>query len=368
MLASSSTIRMGPVKDMECSSTDIFYREYTIGRDHYYNAVMEPELEQRQNTPVQGPIRLLVSSCLLGEKVRYDGGHKRDPFLSETLGRFVEFIPVCPEVECGFPTPREPMRLWGTPDTPQIIGAVSGTNFTELIHAWCRKKVHNLKQFDPNGFICRKESPSCGMDRIKMYGIYDTPARVGMGIFTKMFMEHFPLVPVEEDGRLQDPSLREMFLERVFTLRRFRESFRNGKSNSALLKFHTNHRLLILSHGRAQSKEMGNLISQAKNLSIDELYGRYQRLLLEALAQRATPAKCADVMTHTMGHLRMHLTQEEKQELAEMIDRYRNRILPMVVPATMFRHYIRKHDIAYLERQVFLNPPHPAELMLRNHV
>ena len=299
--------------------------------------------------------------------MRYDGGHKRDAFLVETMGRFVEYLPVCPELECGFPVPREPMRLSGTPDNPQIFGAASKTNFTELMNAWCRKKLHHLEQYDLSGYICRKESPSCGMDRIKMYGIYDTPARVGVGIFTKMFMEHFPLVPVEEDGRLQDPSIREMFIERVFTLRRFRDSFRHGKTNSGLLKFHTDHKLLILSHGRMQSREMGNLIAQAKNLHIDELYGRYQQLLLETLAQRTTPAKRADVMTHMMGHLRTYLTHEEKQELTELIDRYRNRILPMVVPATMFRHYIRKYKITYLERQTFLNL-HPAELMLRNHV
>jgi len=328
---------------------------------------MESEQEPRQNAAIQGPIRILISSCLQGEKVRYDGGHKRDPFLVETLGRFVEYFPVCPELECGFPVPREPMRLWGTPDMPQILGAVSGTNFTELMHAWCRKKVRNLEQFDLSGYICRKESPSCGMYRVKMYGIYDTPARVAMGIFTKTFMEHFPLIPMEEDGRLQDPSLREMFIERVFTLRRFRESFRHGKSSGALVKFHTDHKMQILSHGRTQYKEMGGLITQAKTLPVDELYGRYQQLLLETLSQRTTPAKCADVMTHMMGYLRDRLTHEEKQELLELIDRYRNRILPMVVPATMFRHYIRKYKIAYLERQVFLNP-HPAELMLRNHV
>jgi len=328
---------------------------------------METEQEPRQSAAIQGPIRILVSSCLLGEKVRYDGGHKRDPFLAETLRRFVEYVPVCPEIECGFPTPREPMRLWGTPDMPQLIGAVSGTNFTELMNAWCRKKVRNLEQSDLSGFICRKESPSCGMDRIKMYGVYDTPARVGMGIFTKMFMENFPLVPVEEDGRLQDPSIREMFIGRVFTLRRFRHSFRNEKSVGALLKFHTDHKLLTLSHSRAQSKEMGNLIAQAKVLPVDELYGRYQQLLLETLAQRSTPAKCADVMAHMTVHLRAHLTPDEKQELLELIDRYRNRILPMVVPATMLRHYIRKYKVSYLERQVFLNQ-HPAELMLRNHV
>jgi uncharacterized protein YbgA (DUF1722 family)/uncharacterized protein YbbK (DUF523 family) len=327
---------------------------------------METETSAVTNAAV-GPVRILISSCLLGEKVRYDGGHKRDPFLVETLGRFVEYIPVCPEVECGFPVPREAMHLLGNPDAPRLVSAVSGTDYTELMDAWCRKKLRNIEQLDLSGYICKKDSPSSGMERVKVYGKNGIPSKVGSGVFTKAFMEHFPLVPVEEEGRLQDPVLREMFIERVFTLRRFRDSFRQGKSRGALVRFHTDHKLLILSHGRTRYTEMGNVVAQAKDLPLEEAYDRYQRLLMEALAQRTTPAKCADVLTHMLGHLRLFLTDEEKQELLELIDRYRNRIIPMVVPATLFRHYIRKYGIAYLERQVFLNP-HPAELLLRNHV
>ncbi len=314
-----------------------------------------------------GPIRILISSCLLGEKVRYDGGHKRDAFLVETLGRFVEYVPVCPEVECGFPVPREAMRLVGPPDAPRLVGAVSGTDFTELMHAWCRKKLRNLEDVDLSGYICKKDSPSSGMERVKIYGRNGIPAKIGAGVFTRSFMEHFPLIPVEEEGRLQDPVLREMFVERVFTLRRFRDSFRKGMSRGGLVRFHTDHKLLLLSHGRTRYTEMGNLVARAKDLPVEEAYDRYQKLLMDALSQRATPAKCADVLTHMLGHLRTFLSHEEKMELLDVIDRYRNRLIPLVVPATLFRHFIRKYGIAYLERQVFLNP-HPAELMLRNHV
>ena len=314
-----------------------------------------------------GPIRILISSCLLGEKVRYDGGHKRDAFLTETLGRFVEYVPVCPEVECGFPVPREAMRLVGNPDDPRLVGAVSGTDFTELMHAWCRKKLYNLEDVGLSGYICKKDSPSSGMERVKVYGKNGIPAKIGAGVFTKAFMEHFPLVPVEEEGRLQDPVLREMFVERVFTLRRFRDSFRQGRSRGGLVRFHTDHKLLLLSHGRTRYTEMGNLVARAKELPVEEAYDRYQRLLVDALSQRATPAKSADVLIHMMGHLRTFLTHEEKMELLDVIERYRNRLIPLVVPVTLFRHYIRKYGVAYLERQAFLNP-HPAELMLRNHV
>ena len=327
---------------------------------------METERSAEKNVP-EGPVRILISSCLLGEKVRYDGGHKRDAFLAETLGKFVEYVPVCPEVECGFPIPREAMRLTGDPNDPSLVGAVSGTDYTEHMQGWCRKKVRNLEQLDLSGYVCKKDSPSSGMERVKVYGKNGIPARIGAGVFTKAFMDHFPLIPVEEEGRLQDPALREMFIERVFTLRRFRDSFRQGKSRGGLVRFHTDHKLLILSHGRTRYTEMGTLVAQAKDLPLEEAYDRYQRLLMEALEQRTTSAKCADVLTHMLGHLRTFLSHEEKMELLEVVDRYRIRLIPLVVPVTLFRHYVRKYGIAYLERQVFLNP-HPVELMLRNHV
>jgi len=327
---------------------------------------MENERGTEKNVP-EGPVRILISSCLLGEKVRYDGGHKRDAFLAETLGRFVEYVPVCPEVECGFPIPREAMHLTGDPKDPSLVGAVSGTDYTEHMHGWCRKKVRNLEQLDLSGYVCKKDSPSSGMERVKVYGKNGIPAKIGAGVFTRAFMDHFPLIPVEEEGRLQDPALREMFIERVFTLRRFRDSFRQGKSRGGLVRFHTDHKLLILSHGRTRYTEMGALVAQAKDLPLEEAYDRYQRLLMDALAQRTTSAKCADVLTHMLGHLRTFLSHEEKMELLEVVDRYRNRLIPLVVPVTLFRHYVRKYGIAYLERQVFLNP-HPVELMLRNHV
>lgn len=298
-----------------------------------------------------GPIRVLVSSCLLGEKVRYDGGHKRDPFLVETLGRFVEYVPVCPEVECGLPTPREAMRLAGDPAHPRLVTVNTGVDHTGEMQGWSRKKLQELEGLDLCGYICKKDSPSSGMD----------------GMFTKAFMDHFPLIPVEEEGRLQDPALREMFVERVFTLRRLRDRIRQGKSRRNLLEFHTDHKLLILTHGRTRYTEMGNLVAHAKELPLEELYKRYLHLLMEALRLRTSPAKCANVLMHMMGHFRKFLTSDERQELLEVIGRYRNRLIPLVVPVTLFRHYVRKYNVAYLERQVFLNP-HPVELMLRNHV
>ena len=319
------------------------------------------------NDVSEGPIRILASACLLGEKVRYDGGHKRDPFLVETLGRFVDFIPVCPEVECGLPVPREAMRLAGDAANPRLIAPKSGTDHTSRMHGWIQEKLRELEELDLSGYLCKKDSPSSGMRRVKVYPDHGTPARIGSGLFTRAFMTRYPLVPVEEEGRLHDPVLREMFVERVFTLRRLRNTIRRGKTRGGLVSFHTDHKLLILAHGRSGYAAMGSLVARSREYPLDELYRRYLRLLMESLALRPTPGKCADVLMHMMGHLRTFLTPDEKRELLERIGSYRARRIPLVVPVTLLRHFVRKYDVAYLARQAFLNP-HPVQLMLRNHV
>jgi uncharacterized protein YbgA (DUF1722 family)/uncharacterized protein YbbK (DUF523 family) len=314
-----------------------------------------------------GPIRILVSACLLGEKVRYDGGHKRDPFLLETLGPFVTWEPVCPEVDCGLPVPREAMRLVGDPKRPRLVTGRTGEDHTERMERWADSRLDELSRLDLCGYICKKDSPSSGMERVKVYAGEGAPARTGAGIFTRMFMERFPLIPVEEEGRLTDPLIREMFIERVFCLRRFRDLLGGPLSRGALVDFHTDHKLLLLSHDRGHYEEMGRLVARAKEVPVETLYGKYQLLFMAALAHKATPKKCADVLTHMMGHLKKALSSDEKQELLEIIAQYRRRLVPLVVPVTLVRHHVRKYGVAYLARQVFLNP-HPVELMLRNHV
>jgi uncharacterized protein YbgA (DUF1722 family)/uncharacterized protein YbbK (DUF523 family) len=313
-------------------------------------------------------IKVLVSACLLGEKVRYDGGHKRDLFLNETLGPFVEWVRVCPEVDCGLPVPREAMRLVGDPIHPRLVTNRTGVDHTEKMERWAKARLEELSGLDLCGYICKKDSPSSGMERVKVYGDGSgVPARTGVGIFTRMFMERFPRIPAEEEGRLTDPVLREMFVERVFCLRRFRDLLARPLSRGALVDFHTDHKLLLLSHDRGHYEEMGRLVAGAKTLPLGTLYSRYEEIFMAALAHKATPKKCADVLSHMMGYFRKMLSSSEKQEMIEVINQYRLRLVPLVVPVTLIRHYVRKYDVAYLARQVFLNP-HPVELMLRNHV
>ena len=313
-------------------------------------------------------IKVLVSACLLGEKVRYDGGHKRDLFLIETLGPFVEWVQVCPEVDCGLPVPREAMRLVGDPKSPRLVTNKAGIDHTDRMARWAKARLDELACLDLCGYICKKDSPSSGMERVKVYGAGGgIPARTGAGVFTRMFMERFPRIPVEEEGRLTDPVLREMFVERVFCLRRFRDLLARPLSRGALVEFHTDHKLLLLSHDRRHYEEMGRLVAGAKSLPIETLYRKYEEIFMAALAHNATPKKCADVLSHMMGYFRNMLSSIEKQEMIDVIDQYRLRFVPLVVPVTLIRHYVRKYDVAYLARQVFLHP-HPVELMLRNHV
>lgn len=300
--------------------------------------------------------------------MRYDGGHKRDLFLIETLGPFVEWVRVCPEVDCGLPVPREAMRLAGDPDRPRLLASRTGIDHTDRMERWAKARLDELAGLDLCGYICKKDSPSSGMERVKVYGAGGgIPARTGVGIFTRRFMERFPRIPVEEEGRLTDPSIREMFIERVFCLRRFRDLLSRPPSRGALVDFHTDHKLLLLSHDRAHYEELGRLVAGAKSLSVDRLYGKYEEIFLSALTRKATPGKCADVLAHMMGYFRKTLSTSEKQEMIDVIDLYRRRRIPLVVPVTLVRHYVRKYDVAYLARQRFLNP-HPVELMLRNHV
>jgi uncharacterized protein YbgA (DUF1722 family)/uncharacterized protein YbbK (DUF523 family) len=316
---------------------------------------------------MDAPIRLLISACLLGEKVRYDGGHKREAYLVETLGRFVEWVRVCPEVDCGLPVPRESMRLVGDPAGPRLVGGKTAEDFTSRMERFARDKMKEYETLDLCGYICKKDSPSSGMERVKIYNAAGVPERSGSGAFTRVFLEHFPLVPVEEEGRLHDPVLREMFVERVFCLRRWRTLVAGPLTRGRLIEFHTDHKLLLLSHGRTYHDELGRLVARAKLLSTRALYDQYLQLFVHALKEKATVRKISDVLLHMVGHFKTLLSADEKQELLDVVAQYHARLVPLVVPLTLVRHHVRTHGVAYLERQVFLHP-HPVELMLRNHV
>ncbi|MDP2968391.1 MAG: DUF523 and DUF1722 domain-containing protein [Deltaproteobacteria bacterium] len=312
-------------------------------------------------------IKLGVSACLLGENVRYDGGHKLDCFLTDTLGQYVEYVPVCPEVECGLPVPREAMHLEGDPDSPRLVTTRTKQDMTDRLVQWARKRVIDLEKENLCGFIFKSDSPSSGMERVKVYNEKGMPVKKGVGMFARIFMEHFPLLPVEDEGRLHDPKLRENFIERIFTLKRWREVLGRKESRGKIVDFHTRHKLLILSHSPKRYQAMGKLVAQAKDLPLKRLYQEYQALLMQSLELKTSPKKNANVLQHMIGYFREQLSADEKQELLEVIDHYRQEYVPLIVPIKLIQHYVRKSDQPYLKQQVYLNP-HPLELQLRNHV
>ena len=238
-------------------------------------------------------IRLGISTCLLGQNVRYDGGHKLDRFLTDTLGRYVEYIPVCPEVECGFDTPREAFRLVGDPESPRFVTSRTNKDFTERMMKWANKRVIELEREELCGFIFKSNSPSSGMERVKVYGKKGMPTKKGRGVFARMFMEHFPLIPVEDEGRLHDPILRENFIERIFALKRWRETLSKKCTMGNLVEFHTNHKLLVFSHSEKHNRTMGKLVAAGKEIPLKELYAQYEIMLMEALRLKTTPKKKA---------------------------------------------------------------------------
>jgi uncharacterized protein YbgA (DUF1722 family)/uncharacterized protein YbbK (DUF523 family) len=311
-------------------------------------------------------IRMGVSACLLGQQVRYDGGHKHDRYITDILGEYLEFVPVCPEVEAGFPIPRETFRLVGDPENPRLVTSRGNVDHTEHMVAWAQERVRELEKENLCGFIFKSDSPNSGLSRVKVYNAKGMAEKKGVGLFARVFTQHFPLLPVEEEGRLNDAKLRETFIEQIFTLKRWRETMASGRSMKNLVDFHTRHKLLVLSHSPAHAKLMGKLVAEGKQMPIDEVYTRYERLLIETLRLKTTVKKNMNVIEHILGYFKEQLSADEKQEVLELFDRYRREFVPLIVPVTLLNHYVRKYDQPYLKQQVYLNP-HPIALKLRNH-
>ena len=313
------------------------------------------------------PIRLGISSCLLGESVRYDGGHKRSRFATDLLGPFVSFVPVCPELEAGMGVPRPAMRLLRDGETVRLVEIESGVDHTRRMRRYAAGRVRALRGLELCGYILKKDSPSCGMTRVKVYGERGMARRDGRGIFAGTLLEAFPDLPVEDEGRLNDGRLRENFIERVFAYRRLRNLFHGRWSNGHVVAFHTAHKLQLMAHSPEAYRELGRVVADVKRRPRVEFRDAYTKGFVATLSKLATPGRNANVLQHAAGHLKQRLDSPARQELAELIDDYRRGLVPLVVPVTLMRHHVRSHRVEYLEGQTFLEP-HPKELMLRNHV
>ena len=334
------------------------------------NIQLSPIMDHRETTGnemTNATLRLGISRCLLGEEVRFDGGHKRDNFLTEVLGRYVEWVPVCPEVEAGLGTPREAMRLVGDSRSPRLVTIKTGRDHTRVLETMATNRIEDLRNLDLSGYVFKKGSPSCGIERVRIYNEHGNLSRNGAGLFARAFVEQFPLIPVEEEGRLSDPTLRENFIERVFCYRRWQDLVRSGVTRQALAQFHTIHKYLLLAHHPQQYEVLGRLIGQAHQHRPKELAHRYGELFMKTLAVKATVRKHVNVLQHILGYFKKRLSAREKAELLEVIGDYHHGLAPLIAPLTLIKHYVQIFDLSYIRAQVYLNP-NPKELMLRNHV
>ena len=333
----------------------------------------------------RGRPRIGISACLLGEPVRYDAGHKRDVFLVETFGPHVEWVQVCPEVEAGYGVPRQTMRLeWRPHETepappargrgervaPRHVALVfpkTGEDVTASMRQYAERRAAELAREHLSGYVLKKDSPSCGMERVKVYTGAGGVERGGRGLFAEALMARLPSLPVEEEGRLADPRLRDNFVERVFAYQRLRTLFDRRWTQGDLVRFHTAHKLTLMAHSPKAYRALGQVVAGAIRQSRADVEADYESGLMGALAEIATPRRHANVLQHMLGYFKKTLDVDARTELLDIIEQHRQERVPLVVPMTLMKHHARRQKVAYLQGQVYLDP-HPRELSLRNHV
>ena len=313
-------------------------------------------------------IKIGVSSCLLGEKVRWNGDHKKDHYVSGVLANYFEYVSICPEIEVGMGVPRETVALYGNPEKSQMISKKTQVDWTSPMKNYIKNCLKSLAHDDLCGYIFKSKSPSCGLGRIPVYSEFGSnKVRHGSGIFAQAFTKAFPLIPKEDEGRLNDPKIRDNFIVRVFSFYRLQTLFNKQFSLGALVEFHTQQKFLLLAHSRKHYDTLGKLVAKSKSMGRTVLKKKYGEIFMAALEFKATPKKNTDVLLHMMGFFKKILSKGEKEYILSTIEDYRKELLPLIVPITLIRHHVNKHNIEYLMRQVYLNP-HPKELMLRNNV
>ncbi len=315
----------------------------------------------------ESAVKLGVSACLLGEKVRYDGQHKHNHYLTDMLGKYVEWVPVCPEVECGMPVPREAMHLAGNPDSPRLVTVKTNIDHTDKMQTWCVKRIAELEKEELCGFVFKSNSPSSGMLRVKVFNAKGIPVKNGVGLFARAFTEHFPLLPAEEEGRLNDPGLRDCFIDHVAAYSRWLEYIKTDGSVKGLQNFHARHKYMIMTHSPKDVAKLGKIAADANQNKLKQTQTEYIHILVSALRLQATVRKNTNVLQHIAGYFKKELEDFEKRELQKSIEEYHEESFPLLATLVLLRHFARKYDKQYLLEQYYLCPA-PMELYLKYHV
>ncbi|MCF7805145.1 MAG: DUF523 and DUF1722 domain-containing protein [Candidatus Marinimicrobia bacterium] len=312
-------------------------------------------------------IRVGISSCLLGEEVRVNGGHAHDSFITSVLGQYFSWVPIYPEVDIGMGTQRETIRLENENDSIHLRAPKSGTDYTEKIKSYADERIVHLSEQPLHGYILKKYSPSCGMERVRVYDENDVPTRTGRGVFARALMEKFPLLPVEEEGRLRYAHFRENFVERVFAYYRLQQFLSATPQPGELVEFHTRHKLTLMAHHQDRYRELGRIAAKAGTGDFTVLLDEYSSFFMETMAIPATAKNHTNVLQHALGYFRQYLDSPDRQEMADYISDYRSGSVPLIVPITMMKHHLRKYPIKWLEKQVYFHP-YPPELKLWNPI
>jgi uncharacterized protein YbgA (DUF1722 family)/uncharacterized protein YbbK (DUF523 family) len=313
------------------------------------------------------PIQVGISTCLLGEKVRFDGGHKKDRYLTDVLSNYFEFVATCPEIEIGMGVPRDSVRLVNTSNSIRMIGPKTNTDWTDKMVSYSEKLVKKFSASNLSGYILKSDSPTCGMERVRIYNPSGIPNKNGRGLFAEALIKSNPYLPVEEEGRLNDAKIRENFITRVFSYHRLQNLINDNFSRGSLVEFHTMYKYQLMAHSIKHYELLGRLVADAKKYPLKEVAEKYTGLFMEALSIKTTTKKNVNVLHHIFGYLKEYLTPTDKQSILNVIEDYHKELVPLIVPITLLKHYVEKRNIEYIKVQVYLNP-HPKELMLRNHV
>ncbi|MEC5342127.1 2-thiouracil desulfurase family protein [Brenneria populi] len=307
-----------------------------------------------------------ISACLLGNPVRFDGGHKRLAFAVEQLSPYFQFEAVCPEMAVGLPVPRPALRLVKNAAEEIVLRASNGSplDVTAQMQRFSAQKVGQLQHLC--GYIVCAKSPSCGMERVKVYDASQKNARKsGTGLFTQELLRQLPWLPVEEDGRLHDPGLRENFIERVYALHELHQLWRQGLNRGALMAFHSRYKLLLLAHSQPEYRELGRFMAGIdKWTSLDDFAREYRLRLMKLLSHPATRRNHTNVLMHAQGYFRAYLNAPQRRELAQLIDRYRQGLQPLLAPIALLNHYLAEYPDDYLAGQRYF-APYPEALRLR---